>query len=126
MDSVAAQELQNKQKVAGSFLTDAEASQCLSAAVLSLYANPYPTAHARDLPDSHVCRGPTHWQLLWSSRLQAACFCGSKGASSRRLPQQGSQPSMASFSSNMLAVQRKPRQLANRSNVMGKHDLRTN
>lgn len=43
MDSAALQRLQNKQKVAGGFLTDTEASQCVSAALLSLSVSSHPT-----------------------------------------------------------------------------------
>lgn len=49
---------------AGSSHTDTEASQYMSAALLSLYASPYPATHVRNLPQSHVYHVPIHWQLL--------------------------------------------------------------
>lgn len=112
MSLVAVEKLQkSRQLQAASLLTQKQV--IVSAALLSLYASRYPTTHVRELPHTpHICHGPTHWQLLWSSWLRAVCFNGKKGAFSSRLH-------------SRLTVQRKARQLVNCSEVMEKHGLCT-
>ena len=65
MDSVAVQKLQNKQKVAGSFLTDTEASQCMYVSCFIVpVCQPLPN-NTREGPSPQSC-------VPWAYTLAAA------------------------------------------------------